>query len=795
MLWVFLIPFFIAEIFVAVNCFLWKPIKKGEITAEAQKKQPPIMFPLIPAGVQIAFFLLMTLVQKFIMAGSGELLPRSAITAICILTDAAVFCEYWKTNDRSRRMTKQLAILCVGLFFVEFAVFNAKSIDFHYQEMQVPVQSMSEYFSKTATEVEEVIEPEHHMFPEDDHVRVEANETKVRIDDVPPWTRAISFHMEQDADQRPFQVRVSIADDNFIDAPQISGTKLISTYEGDVAFSIAPYGTLNYVVAEFGMLTSPVRVFYLTAMSSVPYAFSVLRYLVLLVICGLILIIKEFGVQYMEYNSRSICQNICIGLVTIACVGSVFAFRNPNEENISYPVDFDVEEANPYEQTFDAFQKGQVWLDIWVDEKLETMDDAVYDRLSRDAVTIDYAWDRAYYNGKYYSYFGVVPVLVMYYPFYWIHQELPSLPTVCLTFGAPAVLFLCLAIVAMVRLYVKKPNFLILLASLPTATALCGVYYCLNYPSMYNAPVIASLCFLFMAWCFGFWGCLMKKPTPKFIFLFLAGVACVGCVGSRPTVIPCALMLAPAFVQILLNKEYKLNYKISQAIGFLVPVMIGAVGLMYYNYIRFDSPFNFGANYQLTVSNINANRVRLGVIPTAIFHYLLQLPVSKNVFPFYTYGFSALDNYQMYSYIEKNIGALVYPFLLLAVLLLPKAFKSHVLEGQNAGKIETSAFVICGYAFSVLILWADFCLGGVSVRYAQDFMGMLTVASIIVIMNVVTPERKYIYKGTFFCAMVTFVMIWLLQLHISLEGRVVTTLITIHPTWQEILENVFIFWE
>ena len=228
----------------------------------------------------------------------------------------------------------------------------------------------------------------------------------------------------------------------------------------------------------------------------------------------------------------------------------------------------------------------------------------------------------------------------------------------------------------------------------------------------------------------------------------------MGCVGSRPTVAPCALMLAPAFVQILFNKEYKLNYKFSQAIAFVVPVMIGAVGLMYYNYIRFESPFDFGANYQLTVSNINANRVRISVIPIAIFHYLLQLPISKNVFPFFTYGFSALDNYQMYSYIEKNIGALVYPFLLLAVLMLPKAFRSHALEGQTEGRTETSAFVICGYALSLLILWADFCLGGVSVRYAQDFMAMLTVASLIVIMNVVTPERKYMYKGTFFCMLV-----------------------------------------
>ena len=129
----------------------------------------------------------------------------------------------------------------------------------------------------------------------------------------------------------------------------------------------------------------------------------------------------------------------------------------------------------------------------------------------------------------------------------------------------------------------------------------------------------------------------------------------------------------------------------------------------------------------------------------------------------------------------------------MAVLLLPKAFKGHALEGGMGGKLETKAFVILGYVFTVVILWADFCLGGVSVRYAQDFMEMLTIVSIIVVMNVIKPQRKYMYKGTFLCMLVTFVMVWLLQLHISLEGRVMTVLPTVHPELQEILGGCIYF--
>ena len=47
-----------------------------------------------------------------------------------------------------------------------------------------------------------------------------------------------------------------------------------------------------------------------------------------------------------------------------------------------------------------------------------------YDALNRDSDLInrdeDYLWDAAYYNGKFYVYFGILPVLVIFLPFYLI---------------------------------------------------------------------------------------------------------------------------------------------------------------------------------------------------------------------------------------------------------------------------------------------------------------------------------------------------------------------------------------
>ena len=39
---------------------------------------------------------------------------------------------------------------------------------------------------------------------------------------------------------------------------------------------------------------------------------------------------------------------------------------------------------------------------------------------------IDYLWDRAYYDGKYYSYFGITPIITVMFPFYLLSGMLPA---------------------------------------------------------------------------------------------------------------------------------------------------------------------------------------------------------------------------------------------------------------------------------------------------------------------------------------------------------------------------------
>ena len=79
-----------------------------------------------------------------------------------------------------------------------------------------------------------------------------------------------------------------------------------------------------------------------------------------------------------------------------------------------------VQNLDNHRQYYDlavSLSKGQVFLDEEPSSQLMGMDNP-YDRQARDAEGVSYHWDRAYYEGKYYVYFGVMPALVFHLPYY-----------------------------------------------------------------------------------------------------------------------------------------------------------------------------------------------------------------------------------------------------------------------------------------------------------------------------------------------------------------------------------------
>lgn len=147
-----------------------------------------------------------------------------------------------------------------------------------------------------------------------------------------------------------------------------------------------------------------------------------------------------------EEQAKSLALAVCVA----ACaVFSCLSVAGADGSSVAYPLEGYIENYNPYVQQFDAFQKGQLHIDVEPEPELLELANP-YDPAQRQGIY--YLWDRALYNGKYYSYFGVTPILTVYYPFYLAMHSLPSETTVKMIYSLMTALFLPLAVFELAKL-------------------------------------------------------------------------------------------------------------------------------------------------------------------------------------------------------------------------------------------------------------------------------------------------------------------------------------------------------
>ncbi|NJN80220.1 MAG: hypothetical protein HC797_06995 [Anaerolineales bacterium] len=84
-----------------------------------------------------------------------------------------------------------------------------------------------------------------------------------------------------------------------------------------------------------------------------------------------------------------------------------------------------------------------------------------------------------------------------------------------------------------------------------------------------------------------------------------------------------------------------MNFKemIKPVASFLTPLLVGALLLGYYNYARFESPFEFGLRYQITIYNLNRD---------------MHLTFQPDYFPLnmYAYGFQPFEFISKFPFIQ-----------------------------------------------------------------------------------------------------------------------------------------------
>ncbi|MBQ4465665.1 MAG: hypothetical protein II916_06860 [Oscillospiraceae bacterium] len=726
---------------------------------------------MVTCGAVTLFCTLCTVLRHFASNASGNL-PIPVMIAVSVIPLGWLLVKEFAKNPKLTRFLKVLSIASVVILLAECCVFNARSFTTHQTVFADPTISYDGKVTET-----------------DEGYQLDGN-SQLYLRGVHPDTRGIIIDVEREKERHtlPYCVTVGLEDDNFSEEYVNVQTRFSSGLKDSLQLTILPYGQIHAIRLDFGDVHSPLTVTGIHCVKRLPFAFNSLRFWLLLGLTALVAAIVIFGWYRIRYSQKNPVHLALVAVMIAVSIGGTWIVKEPDLKGWEYKDSAGTND--PFAMTFDAWQKGQVWLDTDVDPKLEDIEN-VYVRAQRDKSDASSHWDYAYYQGKYYVYFGVAPVVTYYYPYYFLTGKLPTVHMATYWFGTWAVLFLSLTLLAMVRIFCRRPNLLLLLLSLPVAPVVGGIYWAMNTGGYYMTPIAAGMCFLYLSLWTGLTACTLRKLWVRAVLLFVSGTALALSVASRPPIALAGVILIPFFVGILLDKRRKLQPKLLQAACFVVPVMLGAAGIMWYNHARFGSVTDFGAAYQLTVSNVNANKLRLSDFWGAMYTYFGGQTRPRASFPYFEPQWGNLYALSHYVYAEGTVGWLRYPMVLGSILCLPVVLRRKgTAHLRTTDKQRKTVMVLC-ILMSLLLAWMDYSMGGSNQRYLYDFASLLLCMSIpvLLLMNRNSAKHRYFYTLTCLALAASWCLEWLLLLENHDSG-----LCRRCPELYSTVERLVMFW-
>ena len=469
-----------------------------------------------------------------------------------------------------------------------------------------------------------------------------------------------------------------------------------------------------------------------------PFFISKIRLIVFTtLIFAISLFIGKYNfLSYTFENTSKKVKYFTVGILILVQLITAFSISNIN----TYLVD-EVQTNEQYKLLTNAFINGKVDVDLEVDEKLKNLDNP-YDITRRLKEKIEYNFDTAYYNGKYYIYFGAAPVVLYYLPVKlltgaYIKDSIVN--TINFTILSLSIIFLLYKII--------KDNFnktSILFFGLLSVFAIdtCGALTLLAEPLIYTIPILCALAYSSLGLCL--WTYSIKKDKSiNYILTFLGSLAIGIAIGSRPQ-----FGLFAFFALIIFFDQIKdIKHNIKPFISAIIPFIIVGSLMMYYNYARFGSPFDLGANYNLTFNDMTKRGMKISRVGDGIFFYLLQ-PISLTaVFPYIT----------QVNFVTKYVGMLIHEFsfgglFFINPITILSLFIIKVKTYLKNKKMYYTAILSLVFGFIVVLL--DTQMAGLVERYFSDISIYFIISSVIVILAYINShDNQNVLKLLFFFAL------------------------------------------
>ncbi|MBQ3834157.1 MAG: hypothetical protein II816_01385 [Elusimicrobia bacterium] len=430
------------------------------------------------------------------------------------------------------------------------------------------------------------------------------------------------------------------------------------------------------------------------------------------IILGLLLF-SLAAISFPKYNKIFVT-------VSLLSVFSFYFFLSANffHPESFYPsknIKYELICCNYYNLLYKSLKEHRLYLSDTLTEDKEHF------KFNDDGKELEIHWaDTSPYKDKIYLYFGITPVLLLYAPFHMATNLYLTDKFLVFVLACISVLFSIFLIHILSLSFLKKRKVLSINPFIVFLIGFCSTApYLLVRSSIYEAAIITANVLVLISFIIFYFYLNGKTTIIKNTLLLLLGTILSLSVGARPQ---CVLFIPAFFTAICIANYYytkDIKYVVKQAVIFLIPCIIIGTGLALYNYLRFDSIFEFGFNYQ-TNGNGQKN-IKFKDLLIGLKYNLFQPPQFdwKKIFH--------LNGTMGHTFLNESIVGIFWTFpMILIFLLLPKFLKNIYKENKN-----TFIFILL-LVYVIVINLILVSLIGMSTRFLFEFVPLMIILSMVI---------------------------------------------------------------
>lgn len=454
-----------------------------------------------------------------------------------------------------------------------------------------------------------------------------------------------------------------------------------------------------------------------------PFFISLERIAFLIIVFSLFYIFrfksKLYKIRLLDRKYKNF-NIVCISLFLISQLFLIYSLTNMNP---FFKNPIGAENQRQYNNLAVSFSKGKTYIDKKISPTLIELSNP-YDYFHREKKleknNETYLWDYAFYNNKYYVYFGVVPEIIAYLPYYLLFNKQLSNATYLFIVLSGTFILIFLNLLNIIKKYFKETKTLHFILLLLLSFNSSFLLYVAKRPDFYSVPIVTGLFFTLLG--IYLWSTSINENKLNKIKLFFGSLSMALVAGCRPQ------LLLGSFLCFIIFKDFIKKKNIKEIIIFMIPYLLVAIPLMYYNYIRFNSPFDFGANYNLTFNDMTVRGFKFDRTFLGIFYTLFYRNPITLLFPFIEYS-SIKTQYLGTTIFEESFGGIITNNIILLLGLFSYKFKKII----NNNKLYIFSLLCILFMFIIIVV--DIQMAGILVRYILDYSWLLIIPTIIVVLS------------------------------------------------------------